>query len=177
MHGVNEQHNTQHAGNGGDNEKRQGAAAKPRSGGGMPWWFWHLFTAVGLVMLLGGAFWYDYSRGISLRGVTTEGIVYGYSQTQDIETDAWLYSPLIEFKTEGGQSQTFSSNTKSTARPYEVGDHVEIIYDPADPERALINSVSALYFGPILLLGIGLLFTALGLLGHYYIRPRLNRAA
>ena len=100
----------------------------------------------------------------------------GYSQNKDIEDDVWMYAPMVEFTTADGQPSGFTSSNKSSTREYEVGEEVSVLYDPTDPTSAKLAAAKARYLLPAILLLLGVVLTALGLTGHFYITPKLKQA-
>lgn len=53
-----------------------------------------------------------------------------------------VYSPVVTFTTEAGETRTAIGSTNRGPAPWAVGDHVDIVYDPANPERAdLVSEV------------------------------------
>lgn len=63
---------------------------------------------------------------------------------------ATVYSPVIEFTTTEGERLTYSPNTSSSRQPGEVGDTVNLLYDPADPNTAVINTFWQKWFGSMI---------------------------
>ncbi|MFH2063139.1 MAG: DUF3592 domain-containing protein [bacterium] len=74
------------------------------------------------------------------------------------------YHPVISFLTEDGQTVEYRSDFGTSPPVHEVGEKVDVIYDPQDPSRAEIDSFVSLWLGPILVAGGGVLITAVGLL-------------
>lgn len=57
--------------------------------------------------------------------------------------------PVIMFKTADGQEHEFcSSLTYKDIRPFSFGDTVPVIFNPANPVTAEINSIKAIWFRP-----------------------------
>ncbi len=46
---------------------------------------------------------------------------------------------------------------------FQTGQVVDILYDPQDPGRARVKKWSTLYFTPLLLAGIGIIFGCIGM--------------
>ncbi|MEQ7128677.1 DUF3592 domain-containing protein [Actinopolymorpha sp. B11F2] len=72
---------------------------------------------------------------------------------------AWY--PTVEF-TVDGETYSFQSSQGSNPPAYEVGDTVEVAYDPDDPNDARLASVGAAYFVPLITGGLGIVFTPIG---------------
>lgn len=76
------------------------------------------------------------------------------------------YLPEIAFTTAKGERITIKSPTGGrVALP--PGTAVSMIYDPANPHEALVNSFGSLWFFPLVLCVCGLPFLAVGLIGAF----------
>lgn len=70
--------------------------------------------------------------------------------------------PDVEFSTPSGQQVTYAQG--GLIFGYQVGDRVRVLYDPADPAKtACLDRLGALWFTPILLSTLGIIFLANGL--------------
>lgn len=82
-------------------------------------------------------------------GVVTTGVVTGLDEsTTDGST---TYSPIVEF-TVNEQTYTFESGNASSPPAYEVGETVNVRYDPADPNTAQIDKLTERWLMPVLLI-------------------------
>ncbi|MGA4844567.1 DUF3592 domain-containing protein [Streptomyces sp. G45] len=70
--------------------------------------------------------------------------------------------PVVEFRTEDGTPTRFRDSTGSNPAAYEVGERVEVLYRADSPEDARIKGFLSLWLGPLILGGIGLVFTGIG---------------
>jgi len=88
------------------------------------------------------------------------------------------YAPRVRFHARDGKAVDFVSSISSSPPRYVVGDRVSVIYDPANPSRARINSFWDLWFLPMILGVLSMfnlvLYWALGL---YRERIRAKSAA
>lgn len=96
--------------------------------------------------------------------VSTTGTVVELIYEEDSEGDETYY-PVIEFSTQSGESLRHKSRGGSYPAPYDIGEGVEILYNPANPHEAQINSFTELWLFSYILLGIGALFVLFGVLG------------
>jgi hypothetical protein len=71
-------------------------------------------------------------------------------------------APQVEFTTADGQHVQFQSNLSSSPPAYDVGEHVGVVYAPASPGDARIDTPFQLWFLPGLFGGLGGLFAAIG---------------
>ena len=73
----------------------------------------------------------------------------------DNEESAWVWTPIIEYRAAGQQfsSRVFPFRHRLNAKKYSVGDEVDILYDPRDPSRVMLDSWAAYILCTILLSG------------------------
>jgi hypothetical protein len=71
------------------------------------------------------------------------------------EGGAWVWTPIIEYQAAGQQfsSRVFPFRHRLNAKKskYSVGDEVDILYDPRDPSRVMLDSWAAYILCTILL--------------------------
>jgi hypothetical protein len=65
------------------------------------------------------------------------------------------FYPVVEFKTQTGEVFRFEGKTSGPENEYKIGEQVEILYDPQDPQGAMINSWKELWFPSIAMMIIG----------------------
>jgi hypothetical protein len=116
---------------------------------------------IGCAMIFGNLFfaafclWGAYSAVVSWRlqtsGETTTGTVTRLEESETSEGYCCVYSPVVEFQV-NGQTYSFENGTASSSPEYQVGGEVQVRYDPADPNTAQINSFSARWLFPILII-------------------------
>jgi hypothetical protein len=80
------------------------------------------------------------------------------------------YSPVISFQTPDGQTIEFKSQSGSSSRWPAVGQTVEILYDPRNPQQAEINSFSSLWIAPLILSALGAAFFIIGTIVFWVFR-------
>jgi len=82
----------------------------------------------------------------------------GYTTTQK------MYLPVIEFTTKDGQKITSMSQV-STANPnkWEIGQEIDILYDPENPNNAKINKKLNVYILPVIFIILAIIFLTIGL--------------
>jgi len=69
--------------------------------------------------------------------------------------------PVIELSTPGGQRRRFEGGSSYPPK-YRVGEPVAVVYDPADPKDARVDSFTELWLFPTLAGGLAALFVPLG---------------
>lgn len=80
---------------------------------------------------------------------------------------SYTYAPVFEFRAISGQMIRVQESVSSNPPQFQVGETVEVLYDPEDPQNARINKWSNLYLFPTLFGVIGLLITAIGVAVGY----------
>ena len=112
----------------------------------------------------GFCLWGVYAASISWKleneGVTTTGTVVRLEESDTAEGGCCVYSPVIEFTASDDQKYTFEGGNASDPPAYDVGETVNIIYDPKEPDTAQINKWTERWLFPILIIP-AMLLTAL----------------
>lgn len=107
-------------------------------------------------------------------GNTTTGTVIELEESSSNEGGCCVYSPVIEFQA-NGQTYTFEGDNASYPPAYQVGETVQVIYDPGDLNTAQINKWSERWLFPIIIIP-AMLFASL-LLTFFLVRSwRRNEA-
>lgn len=76
-------------------------------------------------------------RALEKEGIEVRGVVVELQENYD--NDSSTYAPVVQFKTENGQSVTFTSSYSSNPPSYNVGESVTVVYPPVAPENAIIK--------------------------------------
>jgi len=124
-----------------------------------------LFVIIGVVLVCVGLYFYNKVEKIRENGVKTEGTIIRYEQrgTMTLNMKDMYIVPIVKFQTAVGQEIVVEGkvdNTSILQNLCESGDQVEIIYDPQNPNHAVINTFAELWFVPLLtwVIGIGFIF-------------------
>ena len=129
---------------------------------------WLLF---GNLFLAGFCLWGVYAGYISWQldneGETTTGRVVRLEESSSSEGGCCVYSPVIEFDV-NGQTYSFEGDNASYPPAYEVGEEVDVLYRPSNPDTAQINKWSERWLFPIIIIP-AMLGTAL-ILNFFLIR-------
>ncbi|MBI3535631.1 MAG: DUF3592 domain-containing protein [Deltaproteobacteria bacterium] len=125
-----------------------------------------LFGFVGVGFLIGTGYGYQHTKKFIATSLQAQGKVIELSRHATYDNhnrSAPVYYPVIEFTLPNGKKTEFISNTGSNPPDYEVGDSVTIIYDPAKPRQAKINSFLDIWLLPVVLGFLGTVFTTFSL--------------
>jgi uncharacterized protein DUF3592 len=126
--------------------------------------FGNLFLAA---FCLWGAYAAYTSWRLQNEGQTTTGTVVRLEESSSSEGGCCVYAPVIEFNT-NSQTYSFEGDNASDPPAYEVGEVVNVIYDPTDPSTAQINRWSERWLFPIIIIP-AMMFTAV-ILNYFMIR-------
>jgi hypothetical protein len=126
-----------------------------------------IFFVVGLGLLIGSYFTVRHTQrflqtAIPVPGVVVEN-VYRESSSSSNNGPSWSYYPHVRFRTTDGQAIDFVSSTGSSPPSYSVNEPVTVLYDPRQPYKASLNSFGQLWAGSIVLICLGVAFTAPGI--------------
>jgi hypothetical protein len=131
----------------------------------MRWAVLLIFGTIGLAALAGGTIWGLEVYPVFRDNVSARGTVVEAGAEKSVAAPPGTSSPLVEFTTAGGVKVRFRARTGwESSSGHEVGDEVDVLYDPRNPDDARIGSVGQLWAGPLTTGGLGLLLLALSLL-------------
>jgi len=133
-------------------------------------WFGLLFLLLGLAML-GGAFWfYQKEASFEQMAASASGTVIDLMRKRSSSTnsqgathDSITYSPVVQFIDLHGKTQMLYATGGSNPPAYRRGEIVTVLYEPDNPEFAVIDDWQR-YMGAIIPSVLGLIFSLLGLL-------------
>lgn len=115
-----------------------------------------IMIAFGLVLALLGATMMLGDQRLAADGLRAEGVVTGF------DGSASSANALITFTDNQGARHTFRAGSNRDLALSE-GEQVQVLYDPADPALATVDSFAARSLLPWSFLGFGLLLVGLGL--------------
>jgi len=107
------------------------------------------------------------------------GIVTALSSVESRDSNSnpqLTYAPVFSFETAGGRTYTITSRSSSNPPAFEVGEAVNVLYDPADPDGARIDSFWQLWGVPVLLGSMGTFFFAIAAAFTFTLRHLMRRS-
>ena len=130
-------------------------------------WFWRLFLAVGVVILIVGAVIFVRTVRFVAGAEQATGTVVDLSGETDSEGTVIFY-PVVLFMTAEGETIEFVSSSGSSPPSESPGDQVEVLYDPDDPYDAKLSGIFHVWLPPAVsaILGPCFIYSA------WYIRRR-----
>lgn len=126
------------------------------------WLFTAVFLLVGLGML-GGAVYSLVTTWRFIGGaIAADGVVIALESRSSSDGD-YTYHPRVAFETEDRRRIEFTGDTGSRPAAFDIGEPVRVLFDPARPETARIDSFFQLWLLPLILGGLGTVFSGFGL--------------
>jgi hypothetical protein len=88
---------------------------------------------------------------LQTKGVTAPGTVVQLSERSDPEGGCCTYVPVVDFEV-NNQIYTFEGDHASYPPAYEVGEQVDVRYDPTNPNTAQIDSLFQRWAFPVIII-------------------------
>lgn len=135
----------------------------------------NIFLVVGLIMLtISGIICYNVKK-FNATAVKTSGTVIDLIAKRSSSGKSSTYSPVVTYNDASGTKHRYISSFSSNPPGYDIGETVEILYDPKKPDDATIAGWSE-YFGAMICGILGLVFSLTGLGYHIVRRANHSRA-
>ncbi len=127
------------------------------------WLFTAIFLLVGLGMLGGGIYSFVTTWQFIGGAAAADGVVIALEERRSSADGDSSYYPRVVFETEDRRKYEFIGDTGSRPAAFDVGERVRVLFDPARPEAARIDSFLQLWLLPLILGGLGTVFSGFGL--------------
>lgn len=121
-----------------------------------------VFGFVGLLLVAIAFFVWLRTRAFMQNSQEVKGTIIHMSYRSS--SDGGGYAPIFRFNTIDGRSMEVEDNLRTNPPQFREGQVVDVLYDPQDPSHARIKKWMNLYFIPLLLGGMGLIFGGIGFL-------------
>ena len=138
------------------------------------YWLPRIFAAIGSALLLATAWMWSKESGFAGRAARATGTVISLDYQRDSEGSG-TYHPVFQFQTEGGQTITHVGNTGCRPSCYEVGERVQVLYDPADPNHATTATFFGQHVGSFVFGLLAAIFGGIGFIWLYVVRRNAER--
>jgi len=124
-----------------------------------------VFSLVGGSLALIGVFLFIRTRIFIGKAQEAKGTVIQmvYSRTSSSSGSGGGYAPVYQFRTLDGQTIVKQDSLSSNPPRFQVGQEIDVLYESGNPQKARINKWMNLYFVPVLLGGMGLIFGGVGI--------------
>jgi hypothetical protein len=120
----------------------------------MRWIFVVMLSVASALCLVGVTLGLQVTLPLVARGRPVAGVVTSYEQGESSDGQTPALYPVVHFNTPDGLEHSFRSNLGEGHA--QVGQRVEVLYDPQDPSRARLRTWQALWLGTGLAGGMGL---------------------
>ncbi|HEX6092835.1 MAG TPA: DUF3592 domain-containing protein [Dongiaceae bacterium] len=127
------------------------------------WLFSAIFLLVGLGMLGGAVYSFVATWRFIGGAIAADGLVIALEERWSSADGDYTYFPQVAFETEDRRRFEFTGDTGSRPAAFDIGEPVRVLFDPARPETARIDSFFQLWLLPLILGGLGTVFSAFGL--------------
>ena len=127
------------------------------------WLLTGIFLLIGLGLLGGAVLSFVTTWRFIDGAVAADGVVIAFEERWDSDDGAYTYYPRVAFETEDRRKFEFTSDSGSRPAAFDIGEPVRVLFDPAQPEAARICSVLQLWLLPLILGGIGTVFSGFGI--------------
>jgi hypothetical protein len=127
------------------------------------WLFTGIFLLVGLGMLGGAVYSFVTTWRFIGGAIAAAGVVIALEERWSSSDGDYTYYPRVAFETEDRRRFEFTGDTGSRPAAFDIGEPVRVLFDPARPEAARIDSFFQLWLLPLILGGLGTVFSAFGL--------------
>jgi hypothetical protein len=117
--------------------------------------------AIGLIFAIIAIFLMVLDRSFAETAVPANAEVVGFHESRSSE-GSLTYYPILHFITEDGRSRQVRASVGTVPPAYEIGEHVEILYDPAKLETVVINTQLGRLGIALVFFGFGLLWLLIG---------------
>lgn len=117
--------------------------------------------AMGAGMLVVGAGFAQGDAALAAKGGTAQGTVVAVESYRSNRGKV-AYYPIVAFVDQTGRQRQFASKVSSNPPSYARGDEVRVLYDPANPGDAMIDSFVDRYLGALVFGIMGAIFTVIG---------------
>ena len=123
-----------------------------------------IFSLVGGLLVLIGAFLFVRTRIFIGKAQKAKGKGKVIQMVYFPGENGGGYAPMYQFRTVDGQRIEILDELSTNPPRYQVGQEIDVLYEPGNPEKARINKWLYLYFVPVGLGWMGLILVLMGLI-------------
>jgi hypothetical protein len=120
-----------------------------------------IFAILGGLLLVIGLFFFMRIRRFLASAKEVKGTVIQMAYRSSSDSGGG-YAAVYQFRTLDGKTIVAQDSLTTNPPRHKVGQELDVLYDPEDPNRAYIKSFMSLYFLPALLGGLGVVFGGVG---------------
>jgi len=115
-------------------------------------WLWFFVTTI--FAAIGGTVWLAYTFWFVDHAAKAQGQIVGMQPRRG--EHGIQYAPVFTFNDAGGVTHTQICSVSSSSYSYETGQKVAVLYDPARPVHANIDSFETIWLFPLVVIGVSL---------------------
>jgi len=127
--------------------------------------FGSVFFLVGLGISIGAFFSFSSTKAFIASADRAQGKVVSLERRVSTDSDggqSTSYYPVVEYQLSTGKKIVFTSSSGSSPASFRVGEKVEVLYDPQDPNQAKINAFFSKWGATLILSFMGAIFSLVG---------------
>ena len=118
-----------------------------------------VFGAVGLVLCAVAWLLHHNTATFIASAGRTQGEVMRLLHVESSKrNESGTWKPLVRFKAPSGEIVEFAPSSSSSPPAYEVGETVDVFFDPNAPQDAMLDGFFSLWGGAAITGGLGLVF-------------------
>lgn len=123
-----------------------------------------IFLVVGVILLGVAIYTYQSTSQFVRAAAKTNGQVVAMEahRSRTKSGMSTSYNPVVRFRAATNEEIQFTSNFSTSPPMHHVGEKVTVLYRRDTPHDAQISDFWSLWFAPILLTGMGTIFTGVG---------------
>ena len=121
----------------------------------------YVFPIIGAGLFIGACFVFANTLVFLKTAIPASGTVVELLPVKSDESTT--YQPLVTFNDKKGTKIEFASGNSSNPPSYDVGEKVEVLYNPINPKNAKIKGFYTIWLGGVILAVAGAIFFTVGI--------------
>ena len=139
-----------------------------KSGSQIGHWVGLGFMSVGIIMLAVVTYIVISNNKFEQRAIPVKGKVIDFTSHESSDDDGGsttMYAAVFEYDF-NGQTYQHTSSTSSSSPEYDVGEEVEVLVNPLNPNQVLVNTFWEKWFLSVVLGIMGAMFSGMGFMAY-----------
>jgi Protein of unknown function (DUF3592) len=124
-----------------------------------------LFALLGVGVTAVGAFLFRRTKTFVDRAHRSSGRYVSSVRRGTVNGDGTATYPVVEFETADGRSIRFEARAAVILARRKIGKPVEVLYDPADPQQAIVDDRVEIWAPALIFAAVGIMFILFALVG------------
>jgi hypothetical protein len=116
-----------------------------------------IFLVIGIVLTLLGVWLMQRARAFKRKALAAEGH-YVDAMWRTSKVNRYTAYPVVEFQTADGRTIQFEGRVGVPWARGKIGHSVKVLYDPANPEEAVVDSMVEFWSSALIFLAVGILW-------------------